>query len=107
MSNHTLVISAGFVAGIPHRNPDLSVVLTGHDLVVVPEPENPHDPEAIKLIHQLSGQFLGYVPREQTISFHQAKKEGFEVECKVTCLQPQVKWKELGYGAYVSFELPS
>lgn len=101
-----LIVSSGFIAGVPHRNPDLSVVNLQDALRLEPEPSNLHDPEAIKLIHEPSGQFLGYVPREQTVAIHQALQEGFTPFARVTCYQPQVKWKELGYAVFVSFDLP-
>lgn len=105
MSTKNLIIASGFVAGIPHRNPDLTVVADHDELVLEPEPSNPHDDLAIKIIHKTSGQFLGYVPREQTTAVHTAREQGFEVFCRVTCYQPHTKWKEVGFGCFVSFVL--
>lgn len=100
----TLIISSGFIADIPHRNPDLSVVSLGDELRLEPEPSNAYDPQAVKIIHAASGQFLGYVPREQTEAIHLALSEGFMLIANVSVSQHQVKWKEVGYSVTVSFE---
>lgn len=107
MQTHTLIIASGFIAGVPYRNPDLTVVENGHGLDLKPEPKNPYDPDAIKIYHQLSGQHLGYVPREQTVAVHRAQRAGFTPTAQVTCYQPGVKWKELGFGVFVEAQLPS
>lgn len=107
MPQKTLIISSGFIAGIPHRNPDLTVLSLGDELILQPEPDNAFDPSAIKILHKSSGIFLGYVPREQTPAVHQARTEGFEVFSKVTCIQPQTKWKEVGFACFVTFNLVS
>lgn len=99
-----LIISSGFIAGIPHRNPDLTKVEIKDALNIVLEPENPHDPRAIKLIHVKSAQFLGYVPREQTQALHVAIGHGFQPSAFITELNA-TKWKEVAFSVFIEAAL--
>lgn len=95
-----LIICSGFIAGMPHRNPDMTKVAEKDKLNIVLEPENPHDPQAIKLVHEASGQFLGYVPREQTLNIHNAIANGFHCSAFVVELLA-TKWKECLFRVFV------
>lgn len=57
------------IAGIPHRKPNMSLFIPGESVILVPEPSNPHDPNAIMVFLPLAdGQRLhvGYIPRTDT-----------------------------------------
>lgn len=75
------------IAGIPHRNPDLSKLSVGQELSLVPEPENKFDPNAIKVMADSS--HLGYIPKMETQFFRDIST------VYITTIQPTVKWKEV------------
>lgn len=81
--NHTT-----HIAGIPHRNPDLTKLAVGEKLFLVPEPENKFDPNAIKVVSD-SSVHIGYIPKMETQYFR-------DLPCVyITAIQPNVKWKEV------------
>jgi hypothetical protein len=59
--------SAFFVHGLRHRAPEAEEearrLAPGDPLVIRPEPENPHDPRALRVLTTLGGTHLGFVPR--------------------------------------------
>lgn len=53
-----------YAAGVqfrPNWKEALNMLKEGEELLLIPEPTNPHDGEAVAL-HSFSGTFLGYVP---------------------------------------------
>jgi hypothetical protein len=52
------------VAGISHRQSEAASARVGDPVVLAPEPDNPFDPNAIRVLVQ--GSHVGYVPREKT-----------------------------------------
>ena len=55
-----------YVAGIKHHKQafySLNLDRREHSLELIPEPENEHDPNAIKVI--VDGQHIGYVPADK------------------------------------------
>lgn len=75
------------IAGIPHRNPDLTHLSVGQELQLVPELDNKYDPNAIKV---LAGDvFLGYIPKMETQFFRDLS------HVYIVAIQPTVKWKEV------------
>ena len=55
-----------YVAGIKHHKQafySLNLDRREHSLELIPEPENKHDPNAIKVI--VDGQHIGYVPAKE------------------------------------------
>lgn len=71
------------VAGVTHKNADgssrqriLRKCSVGESLMLVPEPDNPHDTNAIRLCRQ-NGQQLGYVNRDLAAEIA-SKRRGLE-----------------------------
>lgn len=80
------------IAGIPHRNPDLSVLKVGDEVQLIPEPDNKFDPNAIKVMH--NGVHLGYIPRTDT---------GFAKDFPTLFIMevvPSRKWDEVKLASY-------
>jgi hypothetical protein len=71
------------VAGEAQRNPDgtrrqdiIRCCRAGDAIELVPEPDNPHDPNAVRVMHRLG--LIGYIPR--------AKAERFSMEIDNGCI---------------------
>lgn len=88
----TLLILSCFVSGIPHRNPDLSLVNLNDPIRLKPDPTNQYDPLAIEV--HCGDQFLGFVPREQTPVIHYALDHELQLKSWVQ-EKPMTKWKEV------------
>lgn len=86
-----ILITSCYVAGIPHRNPDLTNVTVGSEVSLIPDPQNQFDPNAIQ-VHSGS-QFLGFIPREATPPIHSALRDGAKISARVT-ERSNTKWKE-------------
>lgn len=56
------------VAGLFHHQHKSIAIAPGDELTLQPEPENPYDANAIKIL--LRGAMLGYVPRTSTWRIH-------------------------------------
>lgn len=87
-----LLILSCFVAGIPHRSPDLSLVNLSDEVQLRPDPTNEFDPSAIQV--HVGSQFLGFVPREQTEVILSAIRQGFVLNSWVQD-KSMTKWKEV------------
>lgn len=61
--------------------------LTGKAVTFEPEPTNPYDPKAIKIM--LDGKQLGHVPRTQTGVIHDKLEKGFVVDGVITHHYPR------------------
>jgi hypothetical protein len=59
--------SAFFVHGLRHRGPEAEQaagrLAPGDPLVLQPDPHNPHDPKALRVLTTVTGIHLGFVPR--------------------------------------------
>ncbi len=55
------------VRGVRYRNLDLSDIHLDKEVIFVPEPENPYDSNAIKIVYRGSDSdvFIGYIPRNR------------------------------------------
>jgi len=94
MTERESVIREFYVAGarfheLPKVIHDLSV---GNTLKLVPEPTNPYDPNAIKIIYETfeKSAFLGYVPAKFSSEIS-ALMEISKLECVITELNPSAK----------------
>lgn len=76
------------IAGIPHRKP-AKLPAVGDHVLLVPEPDNKFDPNAIKVLWD--GIHLGYVPKTETATVRQY---GW-TEMKVVEVVPERKWTEV------------
>jgi HIRAN domain len=65
--SRNLYNSAFFVHGLRHRGPEAEDaagrLAPGDPLVLQPDPQNPHDPKALRVLTTLKGVHLGFVPR--------------------------------------------
>src|SRR5690606_14631747 len=69
------------VAGafVKHRKSHLlNHCFVGDEIELIPEPKNPHDPDAIKV--RCNGKLIGYVPRTDTDWVHKAIKGDYYAE---------------------------
>ena len=94
-----------FVAGF--QNYDGALVLDelkpGTPLSLCPEPDNPHDPDAIALYFKTSK--LGYVPRSSNELIAQLAYFGHAdvFECHVLQVDPmEAPWEQVRVGLFVS-----
>ena len=74
----------------------------GTTLSLVPEFDNPYDPDAIALY--LNGEMLGYVPRDRNEVLAQLLYFGHSdvFECRVLQVNPENEpWKQVRVGIYV------
>lgn len=81
----------------------LSEIKVGDVLELVPEPDNPHDPDAVAV--KFRGTMLGYVPAESAgplaVMFHYGHKDAFE--CRAIQVAPDKDpWKQLRACLYVT-----
>ena len=68
----------------------------GQPLTLVREPDNPHDPRAIRLEWQ--GEKIGYVPRPDNIAYAQRLDAGEAVAARISEFSPQAPpWKRLWF----------
>ena len=58
---------------------------TGDRLVLVREPTNPHDPNAVRI--EWEGHMLGYVPRRENSDLARQMDHGARVEARIMDLQ--------------------
>ena len=77
-----------YIAGIPHRKPARLPDL-GEALQLIPEPNNPYDPGAVKVMHGTV--HLGYIPKQYT---QQTRDQNLK-ELYVVKIDPATKWKEV------------
>lgn len=76
------------IAGIPHRKP-ASLPNVGDIVTLVPEPQNPYDANAIKVLH--GDVHLGYIPKTETATVRQFNWTTMQVAEVV----PERKWSEV------------
>jgi len=75
----------------------------GDPVMLVPEPDNPHDPRAIRI--EALGQRVGYVPRSENRPLARLLEQGAELRGHIVGVQPKGEsWDALRVG--VSLYLP-
>ena len=84
-SRHKFKRHYGFkVAGLSHHWENFRDVIDPEgdlNVELVPEPDNPHDPNAIKVI--MNGQHIGYVPKEKTADIKKILPDAYEIDAHV------------------------
>lgn len=100
-----LLLFSAFVAGIPHRSPDLTVIRVGDALRFNPDPSNPFDPNAVQIWHENSNQFLGFIPAEATPVYHEAVAAGATFTTTVLSMDGK-RWKEMIFQTRATFPTP-
>src|SRR5262249_54156269 len=73
------------IVGESHYQPALRRCRVGDELRLVPEPDNPYDPNAI-MVSRMDGKKIGYLPHGSGWSRHPADCVGFRV--RLTRLGP-------------------
>lgn len=66
-----------------HRQKILCQCLPAHLVELVREPDNPYDPNAILVVHQLSKKGIGYISREDAVVLAAALDEGIQVMARI------------------------
>lgn len=97
-----------FVAGFQyHDGPELLGDLReGEMLKLKPEPGNPFDPCAVRVVH--SRGFLGYLPRDENRVIHRLLRQGAPVLCRIIEVSPEeVPWKSLRIEVAISCKIVS
>lgn len=94
-----------FIAGFQYHDGALALgkLKPGKKLNLVPEPDNPYDPNAVALYRK--GIMLGYVPKGQNALIAQLAHFGHDnvFECRVMQVNPQADpWEQVRVGIYVT-----
>jgi hypothetical protein len=81
-----------------HEGPEIIRRLQpGDELMLVPEPHNPHDPRAIRI--EARGRHIGYVPRSENRPLGRLLEQGAELRARVVRVQPEAEsWDVLRVG---------
>jgi hypothetical protein len=60
------------VAGVSFKQEPVRESNIGDPILLVKEPDNPHDPKAIKVLNNAlsPAQQIGYIPKDRTVVFH-------------------------------------
>ena len=73
-----------YVAGIKHHRKAfyaLDLEQREHSLELIEDPENKHDPNAIKVV--VDGKHIGYVPKEKTAKVRKFLSKIYEISAEV------------------------
>lgn len=102
-------IDTFYVAGFQRYDGMMVVhdIAAGDFLNMVPEPDNPYDPDAIKL--EFNGTKIGYVPKEKNGLAALFAFYGHEdvFECRVTQVDPQAEpWKQVRVSLFITDKRP-
>lgn len=94
-----------FIAGFQHHDGALALgkLKPGKKLELVPEPDNPYDPDAVALYRKET--MLGYVPKGKNALIAQLARfgHGDVFECRVMQVDPQADpWEQVRVGIYVT-----
>lgn len=83
-SSRSCILAECQIAGFRyHEGPDIMVYLqVGDEVQLTPEPENPHDPWAVRVEHQKSR--LGYLPRTHNEAVSRLLQQEVPVQCTIT-----------------------
>ena len=93
-----------FIAGFQHHDGALVLdqLKAGTKIAIVPESDNPHDPEAVAL--HFGETHLGYVPRikNELLSLMCYYGHADAFECRVLQVKPDADpWEQVRVGIYV------
>jgi len=96
---HTHVLK---VAGTSHRREDLQSPLfePGKELSLVPEPDNPHDPDAVGVWDAHRTRQVGYIPREKARLIKRCLTHE-RIERAVALWE----WRQAGSGERIALEI--
>ena len=76
------------------------LLMVGTSLSLVREPENPHDPRAVRIDWQ--GQKLGYMPRIDNAAASQLLDRGESVSAAITALNVSANpWERIEFAIYL------
>ena len=76
------------------------LLMVGTSLSLVREPENPHDPRAVRIDWQ--GQKLGYMPRIDNAAASQLLDRGESVSAAITALNVSANpWERIEFAVYL------
>jgi len=88
------------VAGLPHHKP-VGLPAVGDEVNLEPEPTNPHDPNAIKVLWKT--QFIGYIPKDFT-SF--IRSQNLSV-LHIVDVDMKRRWKEIKLSTKIEPSVPA
>jgi len=88
------------VAGLPHHKPN-GLPAVGDEVNLEPEPTNPHDPNAIKVLWKT--QFIGYIPKDFT-SF--IRSQNLTV-LHIVDVDMKRRWKEIKLSTKIEPSVPA
>lgn len=88
-SSRSYVLAECQIAGFRyHDGPDIMASMNvGDEVQLVAEPENPHDPWAVRIEHHKSR--LGYLPRTHNEAVSRLRQQGASVKCTITKVDTQ------------------
>ncbi len=75
-------IFTGHVAGVSFATPDVDILNDGDEVELVHEPTNPFDDRAVR-VDDISGQKLGYLPKDSTDCYFDAVENDFEITATI------------------------
>jgi hypothetical protein len=78
------------------RQEEIKKLILGEKLLLVPEPTNPVDPNAISIVRAENNGHIGYVPRDVTDVFHRGWEVGFIFEAFVDSMGEARKGGNIG-----------
>ena len=77
-----------------------SEIKVGDPLVLMREPDNPHDPNAVRV--EWRGEKLGYVPRADNVDLARHMDRGTKIEARISRLtEDRDPWKRIRFDVYV------
>lgn len=92
-----------YVAGTTHIENIEAIGSTLHEgdkLVFYREPDNPHDPQAIR-IETIKGEKIGYVPQQDNVIFSRLMDAGKALFGKITSKEMRRKWLRIEVKIYL------
>ena len=70
------------IAGINFRKDIRNLAYIYFDAILIPEPTNKHDKNAIKIVHAEDGRLLGYIPADETGDVRKWVNNQFPYPCR-------------------------
>lgn len=95
-------IYSGAVAGVSHAKPDFDSLNAEDEVRVIAEPHNTFDAYAVGLFHTTAGS-LGYIPKESTVVFHDAFRNGYPVRAKIVSFNND-KFPKIGVQLWIELD---
>lgn len=90
----TQTIFSSNIAGVSHAKPDFDELNAEDAVILVKEPHNPYDPNAIAVTHLIAGR-LGYIPKDSTLAFHEAWANGLALKARIVSFSNEGKWPKI------------